>query len=231
MCVCKTWILVFMTALLFAQRVPADTEDALRFKTEYEALNGSVTQAGEQYLSVEIPAENQVIYLTAEEAASLLETGTGVVLMGAPWCPWCRHAVTAWLDAAWETGLERLYYVDMTSERDGYALQAGMPVQTQPGTEGYFYLMEVLEAWLPEYTLSVPEGITYHLGETRIGIPFAAAFVNGTLLDARDMDAELEEGQSVFEELTDEQHQALVEQAAQMMRVVQVALQGQEGET
>lgn len=45
------------------------------------------------------------------------------------------------------------------------------------------------------------------------------------------MDAELEEGQSVFEELTDEQHQALVEQAAQMMRVVQVALQGQEGET
>jgi len=35
----------------------------------------------------------------------------------------------------------------------------------------------------------------------------------------------------VFEELTDEQHQALVEQAAQMMRVVQVALQGQEGET
>ena len=71
-----------MTALLFAQRVPADAEDALRFKTEYEALNGSVTQAGEQYLSVEIPAENQVIYLTAEEAASLLETGTGVVLMG-----------------------------------------------------------------------------------------------------------------------------------------------------
>ena len=66
MCVCKTWILVFMTALLFAQRVPADAEDALRFKTEYEALNGSVTQAGEQYLSVEIPAENQVIYLTAE---------------------------------------------------------------------------------------------------------------------------------------------------------------------
>ena len=74
-----------MTALLFAQRVPADAEDALRFKTEYEALNGSVTQAGEQYLSVEIPAENQVIYLTAEEAASLLETGPGVVLMGAPW--------------------------------------------------------------------------------------------------------------------------------------------------
>ena len=35
----------------------------------------------------------------------------------------------------------------------------------------------------------------------------------------------------LFEELTDEQHQALVEQAAQMMRVVQVALQGQEGET
>ena len=66
--------------------------DNIKFKEEYERLNGKKSESG-TYLKVKIDKDNPMIYANIEDVQKLLENGTGVVYFGFPECPWCRNMV------------------------------------------------------------------------------------------------------------------------------------------
>lgn len=215
--------IVILLVLLFpAFSRAAHFSDAERFKMEYESLNDTFQSddCEKRYRDIQIPSDNPVRYVTAAEAAELLENDTVFLYMGAPWCPWCRHAVPALLEAASAAGIEELYYVDMTDERDRYEIQDDLPVQVSAGMPGYFRLMDVLSDYLPSYTIKINENTTMNLGEKRIMIPFAAVSKDGCLLTAQSLDIPLYEGQSVYGPITQTQHDELTGRIAQMMRLM-----------
>lgn len=100
-------VLVVVSALaiilsVFGNRNTEPTEDSLRFKEEYEALNSSI--------HVSIDEVNPIKYATFEEVENLLTSGTGVVYFGFPSCPWCRNMISVLLDVAQENNYETIYY-------------------------------------------------------------------------------------------------------------------------
>lgn len=126
--------------------------DALKFKEEYEQLNGQINANNKEYLSVEIDEENPIKYATYEEVVKLLEQGTGVIYFGFPECPWCRNAVPVLIDAANELQIEEIYYYNALPIRDKKELdENGNIVTTQEGTKEYYKLVELMNEHLPVY--------------------------------------------------------------------------------
>ena len=120
--------------------------DALKFKYEYENLNKK------GYKEIKIPDDNQIKYSTYEEIIDILTSGTGVIYLGFPECPWCRNAVPVLLDSVSETGIETVYYFNALSIRDKKHLdENGNIVVDEKGTEEYKNLVNILYDYLGEY--------------------------------------------------------------------------------
>ncbi len=121
------------------------TEDEIKFKEEYEALNDKEDSRGRKYLEVSIDDDNGMVYASFDELYELLTKGTGVVYFGYPECPWCRTAVPMLIQAASNTGLEEIYYFNAKDIRDVKSLdEDGNIVTEKEGTEEYYKLLEVL---------------------------------------------------------------------------------------
>ena len=121
------------------------TEDEIRFKEEYEALNDKEDSRGRKYLEVSIDEDNGIVYASFDELYELLTKGTGVVYFGYPECPWCRTAVPMLIQAASNTGLEEIYYFNAKDIRDVKSLdEDGNIVTEKEGTDEYYKLLEVL---------------------------------------------------------------------------------------
>lgn len=122
-------------------------DDAMKFKNEYESLNE------EGYKKIEIPEDNQIKYSSYEEIIEILTSGTGVIYLGFPKCPWCRNAVPVLLDAVSETGIDTIYYYNALSIRDKKHLdEDGNIVVDEEGTEEYKKLVNILYDYLGEYS-------------------------------------------------------------------------------
>ena len=78
------------------------TNDSLKFKEEYENLNGKDNGNGKNYLSIDIKSYNPISYSNYEEIFDILDKGTGVIYLGFPECPWCRNLVPVLVDSALE---------------------------------------------------------------------------------------------------------------------------------
>ena len=204
-----------LSALVLAGCAAAEEKitDSVRFQREYEALNGTLRDGDpdKRYSDVTVGADNPICYVTADEAADLLETTTAAIYFGAAWCPWCRKAVSALLEAAKLAGLDCLYYVDVTDERDVWELQGLLAVQTDPGTAGYRRLLRLLDGELPEYTLSTEGNFVVHTGEKRIMIPYLVTSANGRISAACGLTVTLNDTQTPYSTLTPAQQCALVE--------------------
>jgi methyl-galactoside transport system substrate-binding protein len=112
------------------------TRDPLRFKAEYEALNGQYDeQYGDQYTDVSIDADNNVVYLTFEELLSFIDGKTGLLFFGRPRCPWCRILAPYMLDFAKEDDVY-IYYYNIQKDRD-------------ENNEKYKRIISVLAKYLP----------------------------------------------------------------------------------
>ena len=61
------------------------SEETTKFKLEYDEFNDEIP--------MEIPEEVQISYLTEDELKTFFETGTGIIYLGYPNCPWCRNAL------------------------------------------------------------------------------------------------------------------------------------------
>ncbi len=138
-------ILVISLILLSAGcSIKKENSDEIKFKEEYEKLNGKITD-DKEYKTIEIPTNNGIKYKSAKEIIKILETGTGVIYFGFPECPWCRNALPVLLKAKEEENLEEIYYFNALSIRDTKRKdEAGNIVEDKKGTDEYYKILELL---------------------------------------------------------------------------------------
>lgn len=217
----KKWIeWLTVAVLLFCMSVSsADAQnDALRFKEEYESLSGQPVRADKEttYIDVPVGMDNPFVFLSAEELLELKQ-GRVLVYMGAAWCPWCRQAVPIIDEVADVPQIETIYYVDLTEERDAFAMQDGKLVKTKEGSDAYYQLLSLMDEYLSPYVITDEDGTQVDTGEKRILLPTLAVMEQGKVVSAQTLVYTLDEGQSVYDPLRPEQYDELYDMISDQM--------------
>lgn len=195
--------------------------DAIRFKEEYEALNNTLRESDSAtYGAVEIAAENPIVYITPEEALTILNDDQAVIYVGAEWCPWCRNAVPVLLDVAKQYGTEKLYYLNLDDYKSEFKIQGGELVTTRKGSDAYYRLLEKLKDKLRDYTITGENGETYSTGEKRIYQPHVFGIKNGAVVADKSGTVDLDDGQTKYDPLTSAQKSQLREDYLKVFREV-----------
>ena len=153
-----------------------DVSDGARFAAEYMEHNGQLRSNGEPHMVLDILNDNPVIYLEVDEVISKLESGTGMINLGFPICPWCREIVPHLIELAKQENVP-LYYMNIQQIRDVLELdESGDIVTTTEGTPEYHRMVDILYDWLWEYAgLEDPE-------IKRIYVPTTIFVRNGEIL-------------------------------------------------
>jgi len=171
----------------------AITADEKRFKQEYEKLNNTTRKSGLKLRTMEVLANNNMKYITIEEAAKMLDSGSGVIYFGFAGCPWCRNAVPALVTAMSNTDLEVIYYVDVRSEADNedtdirsiWTLNArnkAVKNEKHEVSSAYYDVLRLLANELSDYELKTDSGKIVNTGEKRLYAPTVVAVSNGTVV-------------------------------------------------
>ena len=143
-------ILILLVITGCANNKACNDSDAIKFKKEYESLNGKKNN-GTEYVKVKIDEDNSMKYAKYDDVINLIKNGTGVIYFGFPECPWCRNAVPVLIDAANELGIDKIYYFNALSMRDKKVLENGEVITEKEGTEEYKELVNLLYNDLPLY--------------------------------------------------------------------------------
>lgn len=127
-------------------------KDNIKFKAEYESLNGKLNSNNKEYVNVKVDEDNPYVYATYDEVMDILKNGTGVIYFGFPECPWCRNMVPVLSDAAKELGIKKIYYFNALDMRDVKSLDDnGNIVTDKEGTKEYDELVKTLYDVLTPY--------------------------------------------------------------------------------
>lgn len=113
------------------------------------------------------------------------------------------------LEAAGDKGLNTIYYLDMTKERDTFEYENNELVRSIEGTDAYFTMLQKLDGYLKPYIIYDENGNGYDTQEKRIQLPFLLAVKDGEVVSAQLAVYELEENQSKYDEITEDQHDEL----------------------
>lgn len=190
-----------------------NNEDALKFKEEYEKLNNTTAYSDKKYSELEISENNPIKYSNYAEIIDIIEKGTGIIYLGFPECPWCRSALPILFDVAQDNKINKIYYLNIKNERDSLVVEDGKLVyelddngNEKKGTEGYFKLLEALDEYLTEYTISFEDEI-YETGEKRIYAPTVIFVKAGKVLGLHV--STVESQKSGFDKMTEEQKEEL----------------------
>lgn len=201
-----------------------ELSDAAKFKQEYESLNDTVRESdGATYNSVEISEDNPIVYIDIKEALDLLKSDQAIIYVGANWCPHCRNSVPVLLDVAKQYDLDKVYYLELDDTKSQFEWQDGQAVKTKDGTEEYYALLGVLAERLNDYTIQDDEGNAQPTGEKRIYMPYVIAVKDGQVVGdfVGDVDeADLEEGQTKYDPLTDGQYKKLFNTYSNLFQAV-----------
>ncbi len=114
-------LLLSLAIILTGCSKKEDVSDSLKFKQEYESLNGQKDDEGLSYSTVEISSNCKVKYMTKDKITEVLTNGTHVVYFGWPTCPYCRLAVPILLETIEEYSGISMYYYDIKELRDAYS--------------------------------------------------------------------------------------------------------------
>lgn len=174
------FIMIFSLGGCFSK----EESDALKFKEDYESLNGEESKSGKIYPEVTIAEDNIIEYVSLEDVSDMIKNESGVFYFGYPTCPWCRNAVPVLLEAASSTDLDKIYYVDMYEKRDTMEINdEGEITTTKEADKGYSELLSVLDSILLDYTLKDKEGNEVQTGEKRVYVPIVVFVVDGEIVD------------------------------------------------
>ena len=78
-----------------------NVSDATKFKSEYPR----------------VATNNRFVYASDEEVLNIFDSGSGVVFLGFPQCPWCQH-LSEYVDwAARAEGIDKIYYLNIRDAR------------------------------------------------------------------------------------------------------------------
>lgn len=187
-------------------------KDSLRFKEEYEAYNNKEREddRGNYFQELSIPKENPIKYATAKEVANVIENGTGVIYFGYPTCPWCRNAVPVLIEAAQKKSLDTIYYLNVNEYKNMFAVKDGKVIKIKDEKEGYYDLLKVLDKELDPFIIT-SNGKNYEVGEKRIYVPFIVFVQKGKIVSTHQGTVTLNNGQTKYDALTEEQHKELLD--------------------
>lgn len=182
-------IFVSLAAIFFGYNYMKDkykviNEDAIKFKKEYEKLNNTLNSNNNKtYPKVGISSNNVIKYSTYDEIIKVLKEGTGVIYLGYPECPWCRNMVPVLLNAAEETGIDSIYYLNIKEDRDLLVLDEKNKIKVQKeGSTQYYALVEVLSEILDDYILTSNKGVEVNTNKKRIYVPLVVFVKNGEIV-------------------------------------------------
>lgn len=184
--------------------------DAMRFKKEYEALNETIRESdGAKYNNLEVEEDNPFIYIDAKEALDIIDNKDAIIYIGAPWCPWCRNAVPILIDVAKKLKIKEIYYLDLDDEKSIWEVEDGKAIKKVDGTKSYYKLLDKLGDRLRDYALTDDNGKTLKTGEKRIYIPYVIGAKRGRIVADKVGTVDLEDNQTKYDDLTDEQKEEL----------------------
>ncbi len=207
-------LLLFVAVIFFGVFYKEKTNektDAIKFKEEYESLNNTVREgAKESYNNVDIPEDNPMKYVTIKEATDIVKNKTGILYIGANWCPWCRNAVEVLIDTAKKENLKTIYYLDLTEYRNVWEVKEDKLVKTTTEKEGYYELLEALDSILGKETYKLTKDkVEYDTKEKRIYMPTVISINAGEIKNHHVGTVDLNKDQTVYSKLTEKQQKEL----------------------
>lgn len=176
----KKVLIVFISVILFLPLVGCTKSDALKFKEEYESINGETKANGNVVRTIEIDKKNPFVYSTVEEIVTKMKNEESfVVYFGFNSCPWCRSMITNLIKASKEAKIDKIYYVDVLNVRDTLALDENNNVTTTKEADtSYYELLDLMKNVLSKYTLT-KDGEEFDTGEYRIYAPNVVTVKSG----------------------------------------------------
>lgn len=175
-------ILAAIVLVLNIQKVISNNSqtDGIKFKEEYEKLNGKKNDQGKKYREITIDSKNKMVYKTTEEVLELIDKKKSFVLyFGFDTCPWCRSVVPTLASISKELNQE-VYYIDVKDIRDTFELDDdNKPKLVKKGSKDYSKLLEKLESVLEDYTLTDSDNNEIKVGEKRIYAPSIVIVIDG----------------------------------------------------
>lgn len=174
-------VIVIALAITYFITGKNNNKDSIKFKEEYEELNGTIREKdGKEIRSVTIPENNPMIYSDEDEIVDMINNKeTFVVYFGFEDCPWCRSVIPNLIASANDLGLEKIYYVNVKEIRDTIEYKDGELTTTQKGTSGYYKLLKLLDNVLDDYTITDEDDNEIQANEKRIYAPNVVAVVKG----------------------------------------------------
>ena len=181
--VCAVLVIGFCTFLIVNHKENVLT-DAQKFKAEYEVYNGYVNpNTNEEFLTVNIDAENPMIYKTDEEIVDILQKEDALILFGYPASIVNRSVIETLLESAKEAEITEIYYVDILEIRDEYVYSGDVNVtQTKEGTESYKAIVDFLDEYLNNYYVLADDGKLLDTEIKRLNAPTIVAVSKGEIV-------------------------------------------------
>lgn len=175
-------VLAAIVLVLNIQKVISNNSqtDGIKFKEEYEKLNGKKNDQGKKYREITIDSKNKMVYKTTEEVLNLIDKKKSFVLyFGFDICPWCHSVVPTLASISKELNQE-VYYIDVKDIRDTFELDDdNKPKLVKKGSKDYSKLLEKLEPVLEDYTLTDSDNNEIKVGEKRIYAPSIVSVIDG----------------------------------------------------
>ena len=172
-------ILVIFGGLFFY--LNNNDSDNIKFKNEYESLNGTKNDSGKTIRSISISQDNPFRYANEVDIVDMInDKKSFLVYFGFAKCPWCRSVLPNLVRALKDYNIDTIYYVDVYDIRDIKELDDDGNIKTsRDGSDGYMKLLELLDNVLADYNLTDKDGNKISTGEKRIYAPNVVAIVNG----------------------------------------------------
>lgn len=221
----RVFLMILICGLIFttgcSKNKETINEEAMRFKEEYESLNGTIREKdGKTIRSITIDKENPIVYKEASDIVNAINNKeTFVVYFGFTDCPWCRSVIPSMLEVAKNLAVKQIYYVNVKEIRDVLTLdEKNKVVESSKGSDAYYELLNLLDSVLEDYTLTSSTGKKVKTGEKRIYAPNVVAVKNGEVLQMTSGISELQT--DGYQELTDEIKQEMYQKFECLMKCI-----------
>lgn len=180
--------------------------DAIKFKEEYEKLNGKTAYEDYKYPSIKILENNHFKYKSYREIIKIIKNGTGIIYFGFNNCPWCRNAVSVL-----QYVNSDIYYIDVTDLRDSYDYINNKLIKTKVAPDEYYEILNLLDGILDEYEIEDNDGNKIDVGEKRLYVPLVVGIKEGKIIDYHLDTVTLNDNQTPYDLLDNNQKEKLKE--------------------